>query len=462
MRRHVAFPCALALSLFSAAGAAGALEPAEAETGETTRLEIVLTNQNLAVVRETRRADLPAGAVSLAWGGIATSARTETWSVVNARDAAVRWLGLSAASAPAGPLGDLAGKHIRVERPGGGTVDAEVVSAFGGSPDQILLREGNDLVYGEPGARLVAPGAAAGGRPARVRLKLSAEKAGPRELTSRYLVSDVNWEANYALSLAADEKSGRLEGWFTVDNHSGTAFAPTRLRLLAGVLRTATAPMPRAAAAYGVAGGMGAQEVAPSEAASESRMYEIPSPGRLAEGRVTFPLADTADVPVEKRYLARATYGFGEAQESQNLPVAVIYRVGAKKLAAALPAGVVRVYTEGGALFGGEDRIGHTPEKTDFDVETSEAFDLTARRRQTSFTQTGPRESESAWEVTIVSRKKEAATVAVRESFPGDWTLVQSSVPASQKSARLVEFAVPVPAGEETRLTYRVRVRIGR
>ena len=191
-------------------------------------------------------------------------------------------------------------------------------------------------------------------------------------------------------------------------------------------------------------------------------MYEVPSPARLAEGRTTFPLAENAEVPIEKRYVARTSYWVGENVESQTVPVSVVYSVGAKKLEAALPAGVVRVYTDGGTVFGGEDRIGHTPERTDFELEVSEAFDLRAKSRQTAFTQTGPRESEAAWEVVLTSRKKETATVLVQETFPGDWTVLESSVPAARKSARLAEFAVAVPAGGEAKLTYRVRVKMGR
>lgn len=463
MRRLVASLCALVLCRAASARALAAGASTQVEAGATTRQEIVLTNQNLAVVNETRRAELPAGEVSLAWTGVASSARTETWSLTNAREAAVRLLGLAAGLPTGGLLADLTGKRVRIERPGGaGPVEAEVVAVSGSTPDQVLFREGNDLVYGEPGARLVLPGlASSAARTGRVTLQLSSEKAGERELRSRYLVSDIDWQANYALTLAADEKSGRLDGWFTIDNRSGAAFAPARLRLLAGVLRIASAPAPRFAPmpteAAKVYGG-----VLASEAVSESRMYEIPSPGRLAQGRVTFRLAEAAEVPVGKRYVARTSYWFGENAESQTVPVAVIYRVGAKKFGAALPAGVVRVYVDGGSVFSGEDRIGHIPEKTDFEVESSEAFDLTARRRQTNFTQTGPRETESAWEVTLSSRKADAATVIVRDNFPGDWTLLESSVPASQKSARVVDFPVPVPAGGEARLTYRVRVRTGR
>jgi hypothetical protein len=48
----------------------------------------------------------------------------------------------------------------------------------------------------------------------------------------------------------------------------------------------------------------------------------------------------------------------------------------------------------------------------------------------------------------------------VREQFPGDWTVVESSVPARKLAAYTAEFPVSVPAGGEAKLTYRVRVRM--
>jgi hypothetical protein len=204
---------------------------------------------------------------------------------------------------------------------------------------------------------------------------------------------------------------------------------------------------------------MATDAVAQSAELSESRVYEVATPPRLASGRTTFPLATDADVTVEKRYVARSTYWMGAMEEPQRIPVAVQYRVETKPLARALPAGVVRVYVEGGAVFTGEDRIEHTPERTDVEIETSEAFDLTAKRRQVSFAQTSRTESESAYDVVITSRKKEAVTILVREQFPGDWTVVESSVPAKKLGAFTAEFAVLVPPGGEVKLTYRVKVR---
>jgi hypothetical protein len=423
------------------------------------RQELVVTNQNLALVIESRAVSLPAGAVELLWDAAPASARTETWSLTNASEAGVRWLGLTSPLPGQGAaetewLAGLVGKRVRIQRPNGEAVGGDVLAVHGPTPAQVLFREGGDLVYGEPDARISIAADAA--RPAGLTLKLESERAGNRTLTSRYLVADVTWGASYALSLAPDEKRGRLEGSFVLDNRSGAEFVPARLRLLAGTLRTAAAPpvpMPMAARAQVF------ETVAVSESISESRVYEVKSPPRLASGRTTFPLASDADVAVEKRYLARSTYWFGAMEESQRLPVAVQYRVETKPLARALPAGIVRVYAEGGTVFTGEDRIEHTPERTDIEIESSEAFDLSARRRQVSFQQSSQRESESAYEVVITSRKKEPATVLVREQFPGDWTVVESSVPPRKLGAYTAEFAVPVPAGGEAKLTYRVRVR---
>jgi hypothetical protein len=453
------------LIAFFALAAAGGVLPGQTPSHASPsggRQELVITNQNLGVVLERRTVTLPAGRADLIWDGAPASARTETWTVTDSAQAGVAWLGLAAplpGAAETEWLAGLVGRRVRIARPGGSTADGEVLAVYGPTPAQVVFREGNELVYGEPEARLsLAAEAGATGRPDGVILKLESNRAGSRTLTSRYLVGDVGWEASYALTLSPDEKRGRLEGSFIVDNRTGTDFAPARLRLLAGTLRAAQAPMPRMMAQRGAV--METVAVEQSAELSESRVYDVPTPPRLAVGRTTFPLATDADVAVEKRYVARSTYWMGAMEEAQRIPVGVQYRLQTKPLARALPAGVVRVYAEAGTVFTGEDRIEHTPERTDVEIETSEAFDLTAKRRQVSFAQNSRTESESAYEVVITSRKKEAVTVLVREQFPGDWTVVESSVPAKKLAAFTAEFPVSVPAGGEAKLTYRVKVRM--
>jgi hypothetical protein len=449
------------VSALPGAVAAGQSPPAAgARAGEVRSQEIVATSQRLALVVETRAAELPAGRVELAWDGAPATARTETWTLANAAQAGVRLIGLTAPPAGAAEnwLAGLVGRRVRVERREGGSVEAEVVAVNGPTAAEMLFREGDDLVYGEPGARISVPGAGRGGAGgARITLSLSSDRAGSRELTSRYLVGGLGWEANYALALSPDEKSGRLEGAFALDNDTGAELAPTRLRLLAGQLRLASSPgQPLVAyrATRAAAESVGIE----SAPASESRIFEVPSPGRLPRGRRTFSFLH-GEVAVEKRYVLAIAFWPGQGAEDQRVPIGVRYRVAAARLAAALPAGVVRVYA-GGGLFTGEDRIEQTPERTDFEIETSEAFDLVGRRRSVRQQQLSPGVSEAEEEVVIRSRKKESVTVVVRASFPGDWEILESSVASRRTSASTAEFSVAVPAGAEATLKWRVRYRI--
>lgn len=424
------------------------LSPAPRSLGQ----ELVITNQDLALVTDTRRFDLAAGSVALSWPGAPSTVKTETWTVTTPPE--VRWLGLSSPSAE-GWLSSLVGRKVRVRRPGGETVDADVLEVHGPSPEQVLFREGSDLVFGEPHAAIVVPAeGASGGTPAGVTLRLSSERAGRREITSRYLVASLGWEASYSLLLSGDEKNGRLEGLFAIQNGTGSTFDPRRLRLVAGTLKVESPIGPRTIAAMAVTRAAPAD----STAASESRVYEVSSPAPLWPGRTLLPLISSV-VPTSKRYLVRGSYWTGRTAEPQKLPVRVGYRVGTSNLGKALPGGIVRVYSEEGTFFAGEDRIGNTLEKADVDIEASEAFDLAATRQQVAFREIGPRESESDFEITLTNRKPEDVTVLVRDDFPGEWTILQSSEAPTRRGASTAEFAVPVRARSTAKLTYRVRVR---
>jgi hypothetical protein len=46
----------------------------------------------------------------------------------------------------------------------------------------------------------------------------------------------------------------------------------------------------------------------------------------------------------------------------------------------------------------------------------------------------------------------------VRETVPGDWTVLESSHPFEKRDVSTIQFDMDVPAGAEVVLTYRVRV----
>ncbi len=210
---------ARSLAAFFALAAAGAVLSGQTDVRAARggRQELVITNQNLGLVLESRTVTLPAGPAELSWPGAPASARTETWTVTNAAEAGVRWLGLTSPLPGTGEsewLAGLVGRRVRIVRPGGSTAEGEVLAVHGPTPAQVLFREGGELVYGEPDARLsFTPEAGAADRPAAVVLKLESSRAGSRTLTSRYLVSDVGWEARlraHALARREARPAGRV------------------------------------------------------------------------------------------------------------------------------------------------------------------------------------------------------------------------------------------------------------
>ena len=134
-----------------------------------------------------------------------------------------------------------------------------------------------------------------------------------------------------------------------------------------------------------------------------------------------------------------------------------------------LPGGVARLFqadSGGRVQLVGAASTDHTPAGEDVRLTAGTAFDLTARRVQT--THTTRRDSTRAgwrhtlatadYNVTVAERTDSAATVDVREERGGEWSVLQSSVPAEKLSSTITRFRVKVPAKGEATLTYRVRV----
>ena len=132
-----------------------------------------------------------------------------------------------------------------------------------------------------------------------------------------------------------------------------------------------------------------------------------------------------------------------------------------------LPKGVVRVYqrdSQGRPQFVGEDTVDHTPKNEQVRLKLGDAFDLTARRRQTDFKSLGPQGQfhnvyESAYRVDLANAKHEPVTVTVLEPLRGDWEITQNSHPFTKESSGLARFQVTVPAEGTAALIYRARVR---
>jgi hypothetical protein len=145
-------------------------------------------------------------------------------------------------------------------------------------------------------------------------------------------------------------------------------------------------------------------------------------------------------------------------------PVQVFYQFKneeAAGLGMPMPAGIVRVYqadSRGGVQFVGEDRIQHTPKDETLNLKIGNAFDVVAERKQTDFQRIASNVYEIQHEIRLRNHKSTAITVELNEPIGGTWRMLQSSHEHTKTSAWSAAFTVPVAAGGETTVTYRVRV----
>jgi hypothetical protein len=128
-----------------------------------------------------------------------------------------------------------------------------------------------------------------------------------------------------------------------------------------------------------------------------------------------------------------------------------------------LPKGTVRVYKadkDGSLQFIGEDAIDHTAKDEKVTVKMGEAFDVVGERKQTDFKRIADTVSETAWEIFLRNHKNEPATVRVLEPLPGDWEVLSASHKHEKADAHTLRFDVNIPKNGETKITYRVRVKM--
>jgi len=457
---------------------AHAADPAK-DVGSTAAdreaVAVTVYNDDLALVKERRRVDLPGGLTRLSLREVAAQMRPETAL-------------LRAASGPAFTLVEqnfdfdlltpqkllekYVGRQVTVIRPHP-TSDAErretaTVLATG---QGTVLRFADRIETGVPG-RLAFDAVPANLRD-RPTLSVLLDAAGGKQAVElSYLTGGLSWKADYVANLSTDGKSLDLNGWVTLTNRSGAGFDDATLQLVAGTVNRVRQQDSRVYAMAAPAPARAKAAEATQEALLDYHLYSFERPTSIADNQTKqLALLSAAAVPVRREYLLagneyyyrdRQAQQFGQIGQKLKPAVFIEFENKGGQLGKPLPAGIVRVYakdSKGAAQFVGEDRISHTAKNEKLKLRLGEAFDITAERKQTSYRKIADNVIESAWRIELRNAKDEAVTVKVQEPMPGDWEMVQESQKHTKESARVASWNVAVPAGGATVLEYAVRVK---
>lgn len=467
---------ALMLCLLSSGAHA---QVAETSTKDQQKdLAVTVYNSNVALVRDVRQVRLPAGKIDLRFVDIAASVNPVTVHIVSLT--APKDLDVLEQNYeydllnPAKLLDKYVGKEltlVRLVTENNSTKEVRVKATLLANNQDPVWQVGNEIVTGMGADRLEFPNLPQNlySKPTLVWL-LDNRYAGEQSIEASYLTNQMNWNADYVLTVGASQKSADLNGWVTISNQSGTAYRNAQLQLVAGELNRVPS---------GMAGGtprlMEMAKAAPSpqfaqEALSEYHLYTLGRRTTLQQNETKqISLLDSTGIHLEKSFVVDGQAYYYRSAFQPGAPIKDPVQVHLKfknseanSLGMPLPAGTVRVYqgdSKGRVQFIGEDRIGHTPKDESLDLHIGNAFDVVEERKQTDFQRLGPRTIEAAYEITIRNHKPDAITVEVNEPIGGDWTMVDSNFKYEKTDAFAARFMVPVDANGQSILKYRVRAK---
>lgn len=465
-----------ALIFFPHLGHAASSDEINSSPADQTEISISIYNNNLALIKDTRRIKLAHESNLLAWRGVSAQMRPETAQLRSLNSATgLRLLEQHFDFDLLGPerlLEKYLGKEVFIIRthPTTGVETREaatVLSTQGG----VVLKFADRIETGVPGRLAFAS------LPNRLRdtptlvMSLLNSHANEHNLELTYLTGGLSWQADYVAELNARDDRLNLNGWATLTNQSGAAYPNAKLQLVAGDVNVVSPPQ---APQRGDVAMLKMAEVAQmrTEPAFEYHVYTLPRTITLAENQTKqVALMSSANVPVNKEYVLQGAshYYSGHYPEiSQKIKVGVFIELQNKGegLGDPLPKGVIRVYkkdSQGNAQFVGEDRIDHTPKNETMRLKLGDAFDITADKKQTDFQKLAASGRntpiETAYQIVLNNAKKEMVTVLVREPIPGDWTMVSESTLHKKAASNVAEWKVRIPAESSTTLNYRVRIK---
>jgi len=438
-------------------------------------ISVTVYNNDLGLVREIRRLDLPGERTRVRVEGVAS--RIDPTSVSVEVLSGLRDLVLLEQNYEF----DLLSPSKLMEKYVGRMIELVTVHPETGSETSLeatllsmnegpIYRIGGKIHLGHSG-RVVLPEIPGNlmARPTLVWLLEGSEGTG--EIKVSYLTGGFSWKADYVALLGKSDDEMDLTAWVTLTNTSGASYDNAQLKLVAGdvhrVRRMQPVPRVRGGMVSAVALKSGIEE----EPFFEYHLYSLPRRTDLRDNQTKqIELLSAGGVGLAKEYVLPGSRQKNFKQPSyvkpdKEHPLVTLRFLNdeGNGLGTALPAGIFRFYkedSEGMLQLVGEDGIDHTPKGEEVVLEAGKAFDITAERSITDY-QVIKKNKEWEYEGTVTLRnaKEEAVTVKVYDLVNGDWEVIESTHEPRIESVTRLFFEVAVPAGGESVLRYRIRVR---
>lgn len=423
-------------------------------------VSVTIYANDLALIQDVRRLDLPAGRVRQDFPDVSAAIRPETVTL-SVSDATIVEQNFDYdLLTPSSLMEKAVGETITLVRTNPGTgaetrERAKVLAVNGG----VVLQVGDHVeVLRDDGLPVRAifdrVPESLRARPT-LSVTLASARAGARPATLSYLSRKLGWVADYVALFDQAKGSIDVQGWVTLRNDTGTSFVEARTLLVAGNVSGGEGDddsPPRTIRAAGT-------ETAGREQLGDFYLYPLP-------GRTTIADKQTKQVSFLDVKGAAATAGYeyrnewlGTKEQPESAASVLNFansRAGG--LGDALPAGTVRVYqrdARGQAQFTGESQIPHTPQGSTIALKTGDAFDVKVKPTVVERTVMGGLRYRTRMSYTLTNARAAPVTVDLVQAGL-DWTdtrITAESQKSERRDAGSTIWHVAVPANGATTVT---------
>lgn len=448
-------------------------EAIKSTRNEQVSVEVTVYNNNLALIKDTRKVMLSEGEGELRFMDVAAFIRPVTVHVqsLNApADLKILEQNYEYDLINTSKLMDkYVGKKVKLMLWNEFQDRKEVVEALlvSHNDNDPVFQIENEIYLGHPGIRILPelPENLIAQPTLMWQYNNASEEAHQLEVS--YLTDELTWNADYIFVVNEEDTGGDISGWVTIDNQSGATYREAKLKLVAGEVQRVEEAYPERYK-LGVMAEMARAPAFEEQAFFEYHIYNLDRRTTIKDRQIKqIRLLEAAGITAQKElWVHGETYYFTTHYRPQKPkePVHVYMKfknAQDNRLGIPLPAGVMRLYKkdkEGSLQFIGEDRIKHTPKDEEVKLKVGEAFDVVAERTQTDYKQLSTQLYESAWEITVRNHKEQEVQVGVIEPLSGNWQVISESHPHKKLDAFTIRYDVTVPPDAEVKVQYRIRV----
>ncbi len=461
---------------FHAFDSALAAQKSLSDINDQIAVEVTVYNSNIGLVKDQRVVRLGKGLQELHFMDVASGIIPSSVSIksqagrdsLNIIEQNYEYDLLS----PQKLLNKFVGKEVKLYTKNSYTDKEEILQAriLSNNEGGTVYQIGNEITFNHPG-RIIFSEIPENLISQPTLVWLLDNKFGERQkIEARYLTNGINWRASYVAVLNEMDDRADISGWVTIDNKSGAIYKNARLKLVAGdINRVDEFQPPRTRDTLALQKAEAMAQFTEQEF-FEYHIYTLESPTTLKNNQTKqVSLLSAQNIPIKKEFVfqgARYYYmsKYGEISPKQKVSVYIEFlNKKEHNLGIPLPKGIMRVYKydhDKSLQFVGENTIDHTPKDEKIRIKLGEAFDVVASRKQTDWQKLSDKLYETAFEVSIRNHKKEDIIVKIVEPLPGEWNVLQSSHEFKKFDAFTIHFDIPVKKDLETKLIYRVRIKI--